>query len=81
MIDVKTNFKNMYLDTQFNFCNEEETQNHLMECRSIIENCPELYNDVQLEYEDIYGSEDSQLRMVKLYSIILKTREKLLHFM
>ena len=49
-----------------------------MECRTIMENCKELYNDIEVEYEDIYRSEANQLKMVKLYAIILKTRENLL---
>ena len=52
-----------------------------MECKILMENCQELYNDIEVEYEDIYGNEAAQLKMVKLYSIILKTREKMLHNM
>ena len=79
MVDVKMNFKKLYLDTACNFCNQDESQSHLMECKSIIENCHELYNDIETEYEHIYKSTAYQLKIVKLYVKIMKTREKLLY--
>ena len=78
MVDVKVNFKKQYLDTKCNFCDQEETQSHLMECSKILQNCQELYNDVEVDYEDMNKSCSLQLKMVKLFKKALSTREKLL---
>ena len=44
----------------------------------MIDNCPELYNDVSVEYEDMFSQSGKQLKLVRLFQSILETREKLL---
>ena len=51
---------------------------HLTQCEKIIEECPSLYNNITIEYEDIYGSPDQQIEITKLYRKILETRKQIL---
>ena len=69
MLDVKENFKNLYLDTSCRFCGKsDENQRHLLNCEVIIQHCPELYNDRIVQYDDIYDENPSiQLRVTKLF--------------
>ena len=56
MIDVKENFKGQYLDVMCNFgCYQTESQYHLLNCDMIIRHCPQLYNDLIIEYGHMYG--------------------------
>ena len=80
MVDVKKTFKSQYLDTKCNFCEEEETQVHLLECNTIIQNCKELYEDMTIEYEDLFKTLDKQLKLALLFKQALKTRDQLLKF-
>ena len=57
---------------------EEELQSHLLECRTILNRCPELYKDRITQYEDIYGQVEKQERIVKLFESVLKTRDEIL---
>ena len=80
MVDVKKNFKSQYLDTKCNFCEEEESQDHLLDCNVIIENCKELYEDLTVEYEDLFKSSSKQHKMAQLFKLALKTRDQMLKF-
>ena len=81
MLNVKANFRNQFnnMDISCNLCDsgQEESQFHLLECQTIIDNCPELYDDVSVEYDDMFRKSSKQLKLVKLFQIILDTREKL----
>ena len=57
--DVKGNFKGKYDSIECNFCNEEESQNHIMECKFLNEN-----NENFLEYEEIF--EQNVQKQVKI---------------
>ena len=79
--EAKGNFRNMYLgNLECNYCNEcdFQSQNHILfECSKIISCCPDLFNNVDVEHEDIYGDVIKQLAAVKLISKILRTIEDL----
>ena len=60
-------------------CGEYESQQHLLECDVLIMECPDLFNDTIIQYEDIFGNENKQLSAVKLFKKVLETREKLLN--
>ena len=81
MINVKDNFKNMYQNEDLLCslkCGEYEDQNHLLECKILIDNCTALFEDATVQYEDLFLSENKQLEAVKLFVKVLKTRDRLL---
>ena len=81
MIDVKDNLKNKYINNDLLCelkCGQYEDQQHLLDCPILIENCKELYEDSTVQYDDLFCSERKQLDLVKLYTIVIKTRERLL---
>ena len=79
MINVKKNFKTMFSDTSCNLgdCNEPQTQNHLLYCSAIIENCSELRNGTQVIHSDLFADVEKQRRCAQLYSKILQIKEQL----
>ena len=80
MLDVKGNFKSMFQgNIQCDLCNENvvQSQDHLLDCQKLIDNCSELYNNVVVEHDDIFGKVDKQLSVVRLYQKVLEVREKL----
>ena len=80
MDDVKFNFKSMYNnDIACDLCPEGGMQDtaHLLLCQTLINNCPDLYNDVQVEYEQIFKGANDQLMAIKLYREVFKVKHKL----
>ena len=80
MTNVKTNFKSMYQNLNCNLCTDNEIQsdNHLLQCSTLIEKCFQLSNDISSEYEDIFSCDVAeQLRITKLYSAVFSTKEEL----
>ena len=78
MLDVKANFKGMYPENlHCNICNEDIVQNqeHLLNCQIIVDNCSELFDNINVEHDDIYGHVDKQLSVVKLYKRVLEVRD------
>ena len=79
----KSNFSSWYKPNLMcplsNLCNEEDTQRHMLSCKALLaELKPEhkqLINSV--EYEDIYGSTEAQMRAVNMFTILLEIREGL----
>ena len=70
MIDVKGNVKNMDLgNLEFSLCGEYDiqTQDHLLVCQKIVSNCQELYDNISIEHDNIYGTIQEQLSITKLY--------------
>jgi len=55
-IDVKFNYKNKYADLKCNFCksDSDDNQYHLLQCEYFINNCENLANNIEIEYEDIF---------------------------
>ena len=82
MVDVKINFKNKYstANLRCRLCHgEDESQEHLLDCNVLILNCLELYNDSDVQYEDIFSENVAKmLSAVRLFSKVLKTRDTLL---
>ena len=79
MTNVKANFSTMYEDYYCNLCAQYQVQNdsHLLECSTIIDNCPELANNNETEYEDLFDSVQTQNKAVKLFMAIFKTKQDL----
>ena len=79
MDDVKVNFNSLNMDATCDLCSEDVVQDtaHLLLCQTLIDNCPELYDDSIVEYEDIFKETDHQLNAVKLFSKIFKTKNSL----
>ena len=84
-LDVKTNFRGKYknsLQCDLNFenfqCDSEESQIHLLQCEVILRVCPQLYDNCDTEYEDIFGNPVQQLRIVRLYREVLEARQRLI---
>ena len=51
MLDIKDNFSFLYLDNECTLgCDEVESQEHLLNCKPIIDNCFELAEDIDIEY-------------------------------
>ena len=79
MLDIKENFSFLYLDNECTLgCKEIESQEHLLNCQVIIENCFELSEDIDVEYEDIVGTIDRQIKFINLYKCAIDTRKELL---
>ena len=74
MIPVKGNFSSMYKDDlSCHLCsmNLKESQEHLLSCSSLTH----VNEDSSVEYLDIYHTNlEKQIRAVKHWSILLKTR-------
>ena len=80
MTYVKANFSKMYDGyTNCDLCNMNisQTDSHMLECSKMIEKCPELEKDCETEYEDIFCDELLQLRAVKLFRAVFKTKEEI----
>ena len=81
MINVKSNFRNQYENVLCQLCDNgaEESQSHLLECPTLLDNCPMLFNDTQTEYGDIFECPSKQLQVVRLFQSVLDIREKMLN--
>ena len=75
MDDVKVNFSSMYSDLSCDLCNEGVPQDtsHLLYCRTLLDNCPDLYNDIEVEYSQIFKGTDDQLSATRLYHKVFQT--------
>ena len=81
MDDVKENFKTMNNgDLTCDLCQKDVMQDtsHLLDCQTLLENCPDLYNDTEVEHRQIFQETDKQLIAIKLYTKIFKVKLKLL---
>ena len=76
MTNVKVNFSSNFQDLTCNLCTSKFLQSdyHLLECETILQNCPKLSNDEISEYEDIFGDVSMQLSITKLYSAVFETK-------
>ena len=77
MINVKANFSSRYANISCDLCDENvpQTQEHLFDCKEIIKNCPQLYNDRNTEYGDIFEGTRKQLKCTQLFKNILDTKQ------
>ena len=78
-VDVKCNYKNNYNDLKCTFCNstEDESKYHLLQCENLIENCKNLADNINIEYEDIYDQLEKQVPAEKLLHEVLEIRQKM----
>ena len=70
----------MFSDTLCSLgCHENETQQHILTCKPILEksNASEIAKSI--EYCDIFGSEKRQKVAVLVYTELLRTRDELLN--
>ena len=80
MINVKANFKSQYEDNlECNLCevHEPQTQEHLLFCNTIINNCSQLQDKINIQYSDLFMEVEKQKRCSQLYKEVLKTKLKL----
>ena len=79
MTDVRANFSSKYENINCNLCDLQEPQTdwHLLECPKIVQLCSKLNNDNQTEYQDLLENLDSQMRAIKIFEAIFKTKEKI----
>ena len=79
MIDVKTNFRNMYSDTVCPVCEKnEDEQKHVLECEILLSNISDITTQ-KVEYEDIFRCDMSkQTNILKIFQNLWKKRKKLM---
>ena len=76
MFAVKSNFKNKYkVDQSCELCKiNESNQEHQLSCPVLIKFLPEL-SLTNVQYKDLFGNVDKQLKFIKVYSKIARQRE------
>ena len=79
MINVKGNFSSKYEDLSCDLCdqNEPQTQEHLLDCPVMIDNCPKLFNNRSIGYTDVFKGPTKQLRCTQIFASILDTKQKI----
>ena len=78
-LNVKTTFSQMYSDNLCRICKLfPESQFHLLQCPDIIPKLKLLSNYKEIDENYIYGDVSKQLKIVKIYTKVLKIREELL---
>ena len=79
MASLRKNYPNQYQDLRCQLCLvEDEDQIHLFRCSKILDRCPALANNIEIEFEDIFGSLSKQTRAIRLLMTIWDTRESLI---
>ena len=81
MCKVKLNFSGQYVNQNLHCslgCSEEESQEHLISCKYLIEKHDDKYLLAECEYSDIFGNAKQQLKIMKSFSEILNIREELI---
>ena len=81
--DLKNNFRNMYNDEvecRLKCQNKIDSQQHTLECHVIITHLRSNQKEFlkQVKYEHLFGKPKDQLKIAKMFIIILRTRERLL---
>ena len=77
MIEVKANFSERHKNVlTCHFCNEEESQPHLLLCTEITDGI----DTSEVQYDDIFRNLEKQVKITKVFDQILKQRDlKLKH--
>ena len=79
-VNLKVNFKSKYKYSDLECvlgCEEEESQQHLMNCKYILEKLPSS-SQTEVQYEDLFGSVSQQKTFITFYSKLLDIRQQLL---
>ena len=67
MFEVRENFKNKYDDHLCQLCRSaKDDQLHIFMCQDLINECEDLANNTDVEYEDVFGPKTKQVEEVKL---------------
>ena len=73
----KKNFRNLYNDNlECQTCDDKtaiEDENHLLNCENL-----KTDESVLINFNDVYGSVDDQLKAVKIFKVVLRRRESIL---
>ena len=79
MVNVKTNFSSMYSDLSCNLCGEDVLQNaiHLLDCKRMLDNFPDLYHNDEVQFEDIFSDTQHQLKATRIYTGIFEIKSKI----
>ena len=79
MDNAKANFSWYYSNILCDLCdnNAPQTTNHLLICRKLLDNCPNLFNDIDVEYGHIFGELSQQLKAVKLFNQVYKVKQEI----
>ena len=78
MLRVKANFSTRYADKSCSLgCNSEETQEHQLSCKYLVEGLEDPSILAEIEYSDIFGSLQTQLVFIHAYCELLSIRDKL----
>ena len=77
MVNVKTNFRNLYNNNlECQTCNNNsciEDENHILNCENL-----KTEESVKLNFNQVYGCVEEQLRAVKIFKTVLRKREIIL---
>ena len=79
MTNVKRNFINKFnqnLSCTLG-CEVEENQEHLLDCKFLIDKLEDKSILAECEYSEVFGNIDQQIKMCKIFSKILKIKEEL----
>ena len=81
--DVKNNFRKMYNDEvqcRLKCQNKKYSQQHILKCHAIITHLSSNQKELlkQVKYEHLFGNPKDQLKITKMFKILLRTRERLL---
>ena len=79
MVDVKSNFGNLHNNNhECQTCDDKsvaENENHLLHCENL-----KTEESGLIDFEDVYGTVEEQLKAVKIFKTILRKREILIEF-
>ena len=80
---VKANFSNFYQgSTQCHFkcLNKEDSQEHMLQCHELLLHLDLNQKSIlsEVEYSDLFGSTDKQIKIAKLFQILIRIQERLL---
>ena len=79
MVMARANFRSMFENVQCDLCDLEVTQttNHLLECPTLIDNCTALYNDQEVQGDDIFsGDLAKQLKATRLFREVIDVKSR-----
>ena len=77
MINVKRNFRNLFNNNlECQTCDDKtaiEDETHLLNCKNL-----KTDESVLINFDDVYGSVDDQLKAVRIFKTVLRRRESIL---
>ena len=75
--EVKNNFKGRYENVECDFCDEQEDQKHILECKALNENNNEKYEKIP-EYEEILkNNAKDQIKITRKFIENLEIRKQM----